>query len=244
LTGASGAPCPFRQQPFFRGLDERQRQWIADWTKEHRAVRPRRAILESGQVGTEIFALHEGWAFSYVQLPGGVRQIVHVLLPGDIFGFQGWLGGSTGYSVQALTPASLCALQGRSPQELFAAQPDLALALVQHALRLERRTLRWLARLARADALHRTAYLILDTFERLRARGLAEGSSCAFPLQFQHLADALGLSRAHLARTLQELRERKWAAIEANTLVIHDAAALAERCAYQREDGDDGLVII
>jgi CRP-like cAMP-binding protein len=166
-----------------------------------------------------------------------------VLLPGDVFGFRGWLGGSAGYSVQALTPASLCVMQGRSPHELFAGQPELALALVQHALRTERRTQLWLARLVRTDALRRTAYLMLDVFERLRARGLAEDSSCAFPLQFQHLADALGLSRAHLARTLQEFRERRWASVEANTLVIYDRAALAERCAYERDGGDDGLVI-
>ena len=59
-----------------------------------------------------------------------------------------------------------------------------------------------------------------------------------------YAADALGLSRAHLARTLQELRERRCAAVEANTLVIYDRAALAEHCAYEGDGGDEGLVII
>jgi CRP-like cAMP-binding protein len=236
--------CAFQEQPFFQGLDDSQARFIAGLEKTHRQVLPRRLILESGETGTPIFVLNEGWAFSFVLLPGDVRQIVNILLPGDVFGLYGWLTGSAGYSVQTLTAARLCVLEPRSPEELYADQPMLALALLQHAVRLKQRTMLWLARLARGDALHRTAYLMLDTFERLRQRGLASGSRCPFPLQFQHLADALALSRAHLARTLQELRERRCATIEANTLVIHDRAALVALCGYQAEGGDPGPLII
>ena len=46
------------------------------------------------------------------------------------------------------------------------------------------------------------------------------------------LADAAGLSRVHVARTLESLRERRLAEIQNGTLVIFDRPRLTELAGY------------
>jgi len=53
----------------------------------------------------------------------------------------------------------------------------------------------------RSSAEQRIAYLMLETFDRLRQRAMVNaGSTCPFPLQRRDLADAAGLSRVDVAR--------------------------------------------
>ena len=56
--------------------------------------------------------------------------------------------------------------------------------------------------------------------------------TCPFPLQRRDLADAAGLSRVHVARTLESLRERRLAEIQNGTLVIFDRAKLTDLAGY------------
>ncbi|MBV8935579.1 MAG: winged helix-turn-helix domain-containing protein, partial [Alphaproteobacteria bacterium] len=53
-----------------------------------------------------------------------------------------------------------------------------------------------------------------------------------FPLQRRELADAAGLSRVHVARTLDALRERRLAEIQNGTLVIFDRPNLTDLAGY------------
>ena len=90
-----------------------------------------------------------------------------------------------------------------------------------------------LSLLGRNTAEQRIAYLMLETFDRLRQRGLVNGgSTCPFPLQRRDLADAAGLSRVHVARTLESLRERRLAEIQNGTLVIFDRPGLTDLAGY------------
>ena len=74
---------------------------------------------------------------------------------------------------------------------------------------------------------------MLEIFDRLRERAIANGgSTCPFPLQRRDLADAAGLSRVHVARTLETLRERRLAEIQNGTLVIFDRPKLTELAGY------------
>jgi CRP/FNR family transcriptional regulator, anaerobic regulatory protein len=90
-----------------------------------------------------------------------------------------------------------------------------------------------LSLLGRSTAEQRVGYLMLETFDRLRQRGMVNGgSTCPFPLQRRDLADAAGLSRVHVARTLDTLRQRRLAEIQDGVLVIYDRAKLVELSGY------------
>jgi CRP-like cAMP-binding protein len=141
--------------------------------------------------------------------------------------------GRVKHSVQAITTATLCVLQGKGFSDLFAGHPALALNVLQTRVEEEQRMDVRLSLLGRSTAEQRIAYLMLETFDRLRQRAMVNGgSTCPFPLQRRDLADAAGLSRVHVARTLNSLRERRLAEIQNGTLVIFDRPRLTDLAGY------------
>jgi hypothetical protein len=77
------------------------------------------------------------------------------------------------------------------------------------------------------------AYLLLETCDRLRQRGMVNGGTTYhFPLTRRHIADATGLSHMHLIRVLKEMREKRLALIDRAALIVYDWEKLAERAEY------------
>jgi CRP/FNR family transcriptional regulator len=225
--------CPLRRKPLFRPFSEAQLGFVTEMKTDHIVVAPRSDIIQEDEVGGTIYTLFEGWAIRYHRLPKGARQILDIVLPGDMIGLASALLGTVKHSVQAITPATLCVLSGHSVAELFACDPGMALNILQTRVEEEQRADVRLSLLGRSNAEERIGYLMLDTFDRLRQRGMVNGgSTCPFPLQRRDIADAAGLSRVHVARTLEGLRERRLAEIHDGVLVLFDRARLAELSSY------------
>jgi len=225
--------CPLRRRPLFRPFAEAELAFIAEMKTDHIVVAPRSDIVRQDDVGGSVYTLFEGWAIRYHRLPKGARQILDIVLPGDIIGLASALLGTIKHSVQAITPVTLCVLSGRDWRDLFERHPAVALNQLQTRVEEEQRGDVRLSLLGRSNAEQRIAYLMLDTFDRLRQRGMVNGgSTCPFPLLRRDIADAAGLSRVHVARTLDRLRERRLAEIQDGVLVLYDRARLAELADY------------
>jgi CRP/FNR family transcriptional regulator len=225
--------CTLRRKAVFRPFSDIELGFIAEMKTDHIVVPPRADIIRDDEVGGPVYTLFEGWAVRYHRLPNGTRQIFDIMLPGDVVGLAAAVLGRVKHSVQAITSATLCVLQGRGFSELFSGHPELALNILKTRVEEEQRMDVRLALLGRSTAEQRIGYLMLETFDRLRQRGIVDaGSTCPFPLQRRDLADAAGLSRVHLARTLESLRERRLAEIQDGTLVIFDRSALTELAGY------------
>jgi CRP/FNR family transcriptional regulator len=225
--------CPLRRRAVFRPFSENELVFITGMKTDHIVVAPRADIIREDEVGGPVYTLFEGWAIRYHHLPNGARQILDIVLPGDTVGIASAVLGTVKHSVQAITTATLCVLQGRGFSDLFTGHPALALNILQTRVEEEQRMDVRLSLLGRSTAEQRIAYLMLETFDRLRERAIANGgSTCPFPLQRRDLADAAGLSRVHVARTLESLRERRLAEIQNGTLVIFDRQKLTELAGY------------
>ena len=74
--------------------------------------------------------------------------------------------------------------------------------------------------LGQRTALERIAHLLCEIWLRLRLAGLTRGDSCDFPLTQGDLADATGLSKVHVNRTLQELRADGLIVLKGKTLSV------------------------
>jgi CRP-like cAMP-binding protein len=227
------AQCPLRAKPVFRPFSEAELSFVSELKRDHIVVAPRVDIIQEDEVGGPAYTLFEGWAIRYHRLPKGSRQILDIVLPGDMIGIASALLGTVRHSVQALTPVTLCVLTGRTLPELFAQHPGFALNIMQTRVEEEQRADVRLSLLGRYNAEQRIGYLMLETFDRLRQRGMVNGgSTCPFPLQRRDIADAAGISRVHVARTLERLREQKLALIQDGVLVLLDRARLAEVAGY------------
>jgi len=225
--------CALRVKRPFRQFSESELDFIAGLKRDHIVVAPGAEVVRQGEVGGPIYTLFEGWAVRYRQFPDHGRQIFDILLPGDTIGLPAALLGTVEHSVQALTPATMCVLHPGNMAELFHNHPALALSLLRTRMEEEQRADLRLALLGRLKAAQRIAYLMLETFDRLRQRDMVDGpSSCPFPLQRRHLADAAGLSRVHVARTLDELRRARLADLQNGVLVLFDRARLVDFARY------------
>jgi CRP-like cAMP-binding protein len=236
--------CQLRQKSLFHQLSERELEFVASLKSAHIQVTQKTDIVNAGEVGGSLYTLFGGWAFRYKRLPDGKRQILNFLLPGDLIGLESAVFGGVEHSVQTMTPASLCVLDGRPFQELFRAGSELAFNLVRTLVEDQRRADERMTLLGHKNGPQRLGYLMLETFDRLRLRGMANGTWCPFPVQRQQLADALGLSRTHLIRSLAELQEMGLATISSHTLAIADREKLAAFAGYRPVERTGRRVIL
>jgi CRP-like cAMP-binding protein len=236
--------CRLRQNRYFRPQAADELQSVVALKSAHLSVPAKTDMIQVGEVGGTLYTLYEGWAFRYEQLRDGGRQILDILLPGDVIGLSAALLGTARHSVQTLTPASFCVLDAYPTAELLTRHAALTHSLLRWHLEEESRADRHIVMLGRRRPVERLGYLMLETFDRLRQRGLASGTMCAFPLQRRHIADWTGLSMIHLNRTLTRLRDEGLAAVEDKTLVLLDAHRLAEISDYKasKPSGDTPLV--
>jgi len=230
------AECVLRRKPLFRPLSDAEIKFVAEMKTAHVAVRPREHIIETGQVGAPLMTLYEGWAIRYRRGIGGRRHILSFVLPGDPVAAESALLGKVEYSVMALTPVALCVFHGHSMAELFAAHPDLALALYRDQLEGIRSFDFEAVNGSTGDAVAQLAYLFLHTFDRLDERGLANGNVCPFPLKRADIADRIGLSTMHLSRTLAALKRQRIATLIDGNLHISNRARLARLVHYPAQD--------
>jgi len=225
--------CPIRKKPLFRQFSGEELAFVTAAKTAQHDFAAREPIVISNTVGEATYTLLTGWAFRSKSLPGGQRQILDFLLPGDLMGLQSPLTGRVRHGVTALTNVTVCELAPISVRTVFELQPELSAALVQTLLLDDDRADRRLLLLGRQRPTQRLAYLMLDLHERQALRQFAENGRCEFPLTYEHMADALGLSRAQLARSLAELRDRGWANTQGGVLALAAPDAMATFCAYE-----------
>jgi CRP-like cAMP-binding protein len=224
--------CTLRRKQLFRAMNGREVGAIARMRKGDLIVPAGTDVIREGARGQAFYTLYEGWAVRYHRLGDEKRQILDVILPGDQVGFTRVLLGESAHSVQTLTPATFCALDGRALPGALKANPAMALELLRTWLTEARRSDLRLTMLGRLSAPERVGYFLIETYDRLRRRGMARGGTTAFPLRGVDVADAVGLSRVHVMRALKELRSEALLDLDGGDLVIPDFAKLARFTGY------------
>jgi CRP-like cAMP-binding protein len=183
-------------------------------------------LIREGDRPDRIRVILSGWLARYKTLEDGRRQIVNLLLPGDICDAYAYLFAQADHSIGTLTPSVYAEIERDRFEELVASDRTLAEALWCQALGNQATLREWILNIGRRIALERVAHLLCEIFERLRIVGLLEGNSCVFPITQMDMADATGLSVVHLNRTLQELRAADLIVLRERMLTISDLDAL------------------
>ena len=126
----------------------------------------------------------------------------------------------------------------------FELSPQLSKALFWSAL-CEAATLgEHLIDVARRTAYERISHLLLELFFRLRRVGLTNGMTFWMPLTQEHIGDALGLTTAHVNRTLRSLRQDNLVATEGKRVNILDFETLSLQSDFENSYlGDDARAL-
>jgi CRP-like cAMP-binding protein len=207
---------------------------IRDICASSRPVRRRQDIVIEGKRNRNIFFVLEGIFVRYRIMRDGQRQIVSILLPGDMAGARSCFFETALYSIRSLTNGlvatlpldGLFGLLDRQPQlagKIFCAFVHDAAICAEHVVVVGRRSAR-----------ERIAHFLLELLTRLRAIGLADDHSYRIPFSQDIICDALGLSLAYVNRELRRLTQDGLLEISDHKVVIKDIEALSELADFER----------
>ena len=206
-------------------LDPSARAALADAALRSRALRPARELLAEGAPIANPLLILSGWAARVRFLTDGRRQIMSLLLPGDLIGNCRHSRPLSVSTIVALSPLTVCAAPSPGSPSLEEAYH------VSHALD-EAYLLAQITRLGRFSAEERVVDLMLELRDRLTLCGLVSDGGFAWPLTQSALADTLGLTPVHVNRTLQQLRRRGEVVLRAGRLQLTNPAELIHRVGH------------
>jgi CRP-like cAMP-binding protein len=211
----------------FGKLNSGAEAWLArEVCRNVRTLPSRVDLLRQGEGTGPLHVLIEGWAIRYKTLEDGRRQILSVLIPGDIFDINGHLAKSMDHSIATLTSATLALLDDDFLDTARRRHPDLEKLLwcdmhVSAAIQRERST-----SLGQRTARERMAHILCELFWRQHSVRLARARTCAFHLTQTELAEALGMTPVYVNRTLQDLRRDGLIQLEQKCLTVLDLPRL------------------
>ena len=167
-------------------------------------------VVTEGAHISVVHIMSSGMACRYRILGNGQRQIISLLLPGDIIDFSSPVSDIADHSVSTLTRCEVVCIRLDLLRSLVTSYPNLRTALWRYSLSQGSIFQSWLINLRRRNAAERLAHLLCEQFIRLKRIGLTD-DSCPFglPIAQSDLADATAMSSVHVNRTLQSMRDRR-----------------------------------
>lgn len=219
--------CRHRSGVGFKDLLPRQLDFMNAFKESHEVAWAGEIIIRQGQPSRLLCTLYSGLAVKYRTLSTGKRQVLTVVMPGDLIGLESVYTDLPSHSIEALTDITYCVFSPSKWKELLSV-PDLADRVCELQVLEQRHIEDRFASVAACSARRSVAHFIIELYDRLRRRRLARGHSFSLPLTNQQFADAVGLTTVHLHRILRGLREDGIFTHEHRQLVIHDLERLRE----------------
>lgn len=199
-----------------------------------RRVERGREIVAEGRRYDGLWVLLDGVALRYRVLHDGRRQILNVVLPGDLIGFPGCFFENALYTIAALGDCTVSPVPFARLLGLFETHPRIGTAIFWSLSCEAAMYAEHLIGVGRRSALERVAHFLLEMLTRLQAIGLAEETSFRLPLTQELLADALGLSVQYVNQTIRQLRQEDLVTIERQQVTIHNLEALTALADFER----------
>ena len=191
-----------------------------------RRYSPRSDIVREGDRPRAAFLVRSGWACRYKALPDGRRQIIAVLLPGDVCDLNLDLVRALDHSVAALSHVELTEMMPARLREAMCRHPRLIEAFYWRDMVNASVEREWVLNIGQRSALERLTHLICELYTRLEYLGLVHAGTMPFPMTQSDLADALGLTPVHVNRMMKELRLAGLIQLHSRVLTIPDLDAL------------------
>ncbi|MBI1692053.1 Crp/Fnr family transcriptional regulator [Methylorubrum sp. DB1722] len=223
-----GAIDPFAARlTAFAPLSGNDRAALAELVSRAAAVASHTDLVRDGEVADVAFLVLDGIACRYLQKASGARQILALLLPGDLcdsdlIHLERWDHG-----IATLSSCRVARVPRAMLEDLIITHPTIELALRRARLEAEARGRGWLAALGVCSATERLARLFYEIAERLHAVGHGERHACTLRLTQLDLAECIGVTTVHVSRVLRELRQSGVIEFKGGQLRLLDRAGLA-----------------
>ena len=190
----------FKQHPWVVGLcryvdlADADINAIQSILEEQRQIRKRADIVVQGYKYRKLCFINSGMAIRYKLLHNGKRQILGVLLPGDIIGFPASFYERANFSIAAITDMSIQGCSFEAFMQASCKRPLLAMALLWLAVEETATYADHIIDTGRRAPFERVAHFFLELHSRLKAVGHATTTTFELPLSQEEIGDVLGLS--------------------------------------------------
>lgn len=221
--GTARQPMPtIRPATGALGLDELE--VFTNTRSNIRTFKAGHTLIQQGEPCTDVYVLLEGWAICQKILEDGGRQILDLVLPGNIFGFN--LNGGAPYGIETRTDCRAVVLSHEAFKDLLLRAPSVCLKCAEVFASAEMRAFERLSQVGRLSAKERVAGLIVELAIRLKTATESFTSQIELPLTQLDIADMLGLAHETVCRVLVSLRSQKLTTWRNGRLDIHNLEKL------------------
>jgi CRP-like cAMP-binding protein len=217
----------------FMKLSEDDLKRLESVFEAEKTIKKQKDLVVDGAEYRHLSFVKNGYAMRYKLLRNGKRQILNVILPGDVIGFPVSFFARSTYSVVALTDLKLNVCPIDVYVRLCFERPQFGLALVWLAVKEAAIYAERVVDIGRRTPVERLVHFLLELHSRLLTIGLADETSFKLPISQEVIADALGLSVPHLNRVMQHLRKEKLISNSARVVEFFDIPALQTLAHYQ-----------
>ncbi|RUY93083.1 MULTISPECIES: Crp/Fnr family transcriptional regulator [unclassified Mesorhizobium] len=196
-------------------------------------IRKREELVVHGSEFRSLCFVKDGYAIRYRLLRSGRRQILKLILPGDVIGFPVSFFDRSTCAVVAVSELTYAVCSFDAYVRLCYEQPQFGLVLSWLAAQEAATYAEHIVNLGRRTPIERLAHLLLEIHARLLEVGGADEESFDLPFSQEVMADALGLSVPHLNRVIQQLRAEHLITSNARFIELTDLAGLQRLAQYQ-----------
>ena len=178
--GAPGSRNALDQHPFVArllqlvDLKAADLKGLDDIIDGELVIRKRRDLIVDGYEYRKLCFVKDGYAVRYKLLRNGKRQILNVILPGDIVGLPGSFYERAVYSVTAITDLRMNVCSLDSYVQLCYRHPQYGLALSWIAVQEATTYAEHVIDVGRRTPVERLSHFLLELHARLQAVGRAE----------------------------------------------------------------------
>jgi CRP-like cAMP-binding protein len=187
------------------------------------------------------YIIQKGWAYTYRDNLNGERQIVDVLLPGDIAGLRDLTFARHKTAGCMLTRGAVGVFSHKCIVDLIDASTPLAIALLASISRQETMLTERMLMTIHRSARSRIAHFIVEIHTRLRRSRAIDFHQFFLPLTQAMLGEVLGLTLVHVNRTLAAMERERILIKHRQHIEIIDHAKLLDEAGFDADYLSDDL---
>lgn len=217
-----------RRISFYADLDDDDQRVIMDLKGREQRFEKNTEIVDAGQELDSILIVKEGWAVRYKSLEDGRRQVLNVLLPGDLFDLQVLVAAEADHSVKTVSNLTGLSVRPSVFRRLLTESGKLTLAFWWMQVQEEAFLREQIVRNGQQTARERIGHFLLELHRRAQIAGEGTREGFRVPLTQTIIADALGLTPIHTNRVLRQLERDGFLERNDGWIIFKDAAGLAE----------------
>jgi CRP-like cAMP-binding protein len=190
-------------------------------------------IIGEGEKVDDVHLVHTGLAARSKTLRSGDRQLMALLVPGDLCDVEVFVLEGMDHDIVALSETTCVLIPATVIEGLLTESTKLTKALWWSTMTDSAVLREWIVDHGSRDSLERIAHLMCEMLIRYRIIGETTDNSFPFPLTQEELADATGMTPVHVNRMLRELRSEGLIELTGKVLTVLDPERLQRLAKYE-----------